>query len=466
MRRNRSNIIEMSDSYKISHWRQYPPGTTRVFSFLESRGGAFSHVTLFGLQYIIKQYLEGVVVTKEMIDEASEDFALHFGNATLFNEAGWRHILNVHGGRLPVRISAIPEGTPVPISNVMLTIENTDPAVPWLTSYLETLLCEVWYPTTVCTQSRVMRQVILEALEKSGDPAGVDFKLHDFGFRGSTSVESSGIGGAAHLVNFNGTDTMSALKVAREFYGERMAGFSIPAAEHSTITSWGREHEGDAYANMLRSFPTGPVAVVSDSYDIFHACRQLWGAELKVEVIERDGVLIVRPDSGDPPTVVLRVLDILGEAFGTTINSKGYRLLHPKVRVIQGDGIDLAMIQNILGAIIAAGWSADNIAFGSGGGLLQKVDRDTCKFAFKCSAIEINGAWHDVSKDPITDHGKKSKAGRLKLVRRGDSVATVTEEQSVEVNLLVPVFENGQLLVDQSFSDIRSRARAVAPILV
>lgn len=461
MRSAHTNILLLTDSYKVTHWRQYPAGTTRVFSFLESRGGQYPQVTLFGLQYIIKQYLEGEVVTAADIDEAREFFAAHFGDATLFNEAGWQHILRVHGGRLPVRISAVPEGMAVPTSNVMLTIENTDPAVPWLTNYLETVLCQVWYPTTVCTQSRAMRQVILEALERSGDPSLVDFKLHDFGFRGSSSVESAGIGGAAHLVNFHGTDTMAALITARNFYGTPMAGYSIPAAEHSTITSWGRDREAAAYANMLTAFPRGLVAVVSDSYDIFNACQKLWGEELRQQVLGRDGTLVIRPDSGDPPTIVVRVLDLLGQAFGSTTNDKGYRVLNPKVRVIQGDGIDFTMLGLVLEAVLAAGWSADNLAFGSGGGLLQKVNRDTCRFAFKCSAIEIDGVWSGVMKDPVTDHGKKSKSGRLKLVRSGATVATVTEEQSSEASLLTPVFENGRLLIDQSFADIRTRAAVV-----
>ncbi len=454
---NMNNLLLKTDSYKVSHWKQYPKGTTHVFSFFESRGGRFPTTTFFGLQYFLKRYLAGQVVTEANIEEAKEIFAKHLG-PELFNEDGWRHILRQHGGRLPVIIKAVPEGTTVPVSNVLMTIENTDPKVPWLTNYLETLLSEIWYPTTVCTQSRAMKAVIRKALEKTGDPNLIDFKLHDFGFRGSTSPESAGIGGTAHLVNFKGTDTMEALLFARNYYGEDMAGFSIPAAEHSTITSWGREHEADAYANMLEAFPKGLVAVVSDSYNIYEACREIWGKELWQKVMERDGTLIIRPDSGHPPTVVVEVLNILGEAFGFKENEKGFKVLHPNVRVIQGDGIDYIMLEEILNAMTKAGWSADNIAFGSGGGLLQKVDRDTQKFAFKCSAVCINGLWQDVMKDPVTDHGKKSKAGRLKLTERDGNLVTIREEEWPKQNLLVPVFANGELLLDQSFADIRTRA--------
>lgn len=456
------NLLELTDSYKVTHSRQYPSGTSRVHSFYESRGGQYPATTFFGLQYLLQEYLEGVVVTREHIEEAAALFAGHFGDATLFNRAGWEHILNRHGGRLPLQIKAVPEGTTVPTSNVLMTVVNTDPAVPWLTNYLETLLCQVWYPTTVATQSRAMRAILLRYLDLTGDPSQIDFKLHDFGFRGSTTVESAGIGGAAHLVNFKGTDTMAALRVAQRHYDEPMAGYSIPAAEHSTITSWGREHEADAYANMLKAFPTGLVAVVSDSYDVFHACSELWGKQLRAEVLARDGVLVVRPDSGDPPTTVVKVLELLGEAFGFSINSKGYRVLHPKVRVIQGDGIDIFMLERILKHLAECGWSADNIAFGSGGGLLQKIDRDTCKFAFKCSAIEIDGVWYDVMKDPVTDPGKRSKAGRLTLLLNDGVYQTVTLEVAGQLGLprqLVTVFEDGVVHNRQTFDQIRERAR-------
>lgn len=454
------NIVLLTDSYKVTHHRQYPPSTESVFSYFESRGGAFDETVFFGLQYYLKRYLAGPVVTPERIDQAEEIFQPHFfGNATLFHRAGWEHIVAAHGGRLPVRIRAVPEGSVVPVSNVLMTIENTDSACYWLTNYLETLLVQVWYGSTVATQSREMKRTILAALDETGDPELIGFKLHDFGFRGVSSVETAGVGGAAHLVNFEGTDTMAGLLVARNYYGAEMPGFSILAAEHSTQNSWGREHEVDAMRNMLTQFPSGFVAVVSDSYDIFAACSKLWGGELKDEVLARDGVLVIRPDSGDPPEVVCRVLELLGEAFGTETNAKGYRLLHPKVRVIQGDGIDRAMLGEILEATKAAGWSADNIAFGSG--LLQKLNRDTSKYAFKCSEVTVAGQRRDVFKQPVTDVGKQSKKGRLALVEREGALTTIRENelQPGEKNELVEVFCNGEVAAESKFDEVRRRAQ-------
>jgi len=459
------NLLLLTDSYKVTHWPQYPVGTTRVHSYFESRGGEFEEAVFFGLQYYLKRYLQEGIFQDDII-EAEEFFEAHFGTPKLFNRAGWQHILDAHGGRLPVSIRAVAEGTVVPRSNVLMTVENTDPLVPWLTNYLETLLVQVWYGTTVATQSREMKRLILHYLSATGDPGMIDFKLHDFGFRGVSSVESAGVGGAAHLVNFKGTDTMAALVVARDYYNEPMAGFSIPAAEHSTITSWGREREIDAFRNMISQFGSGApglYAVVSDSYDIYHACSALWGGQLKAEVLAAPNTLVVRPDSGTPHQVVIEVLERLGLAFGTTTNSKGFKVLN-KVRVIQGDGIDYLETNRILMNMLNFGWSADNIAFGMGGALLQKLNRDTMSFAFKCSAVEVGGEWRPVQKQPATDPLKNSKAGRLKLVQTSQGYETVPDKYWTGPDQLIEVFRDGEILADHSLADIR--VRAALPVAV
>lgn len=455
------NILLLTDSYKVSHHRQYPPGTESIYSYFESRGGVFPEIVFFGLQYYLKKYLEGPVVTRAKIDIADELFHAHLGNPNIFNREGWLHILDQHGGHLPVSIKAVPEGTVVPTRNVMMTIENTDPECYWLTNYLETLLVQVWYGCTVATQSRFMKKILLKYLRESGDPSGIDFKLHDFGFRGVSSVETAAVGGAAHLISFKGTDTFAGVITAREYYHEPMAGFSIPAAEHSTITSWGRDNEADAMENMLDQFPTGLVAVVSDSFDIYAACSNIWGDKLKKKILTRDGSLVIRPDSGHPPTVVVEVLELLGDAFDVTLNHQGYKVLPPQVRVIQGDGIDRDMLVKILDNMLAEGWSADNIAFGSGGGLLQKMNRDTSKYAFKCASAIVNGEERDVYKQPITDNGKRSKAGRMKLVRNNNSFETlINDHEDSRPDELKEVFRNGEILIESNFEEIRHRANA------
>lgn len=451
------NIILLTDSYKVTHWKQYPPGTEKVYSYFESRGGKFDQTVFFGLQYLLKKHLEGAVVTREMIDEAEAIVEKHLGSKGLFNREGWEYILEKHGGRLPISIKAVPEGTVVPTHNVLMTVENTDPKCYWLTNYIETLLVQAWYPITVATLSMNMKRLITKYADDTGDPKLVDFKLHDFGFRGVSSVESAAIGGAAHLVNFKGTDTMAGLLLLRRYYGAEMAGFSIPAAEHSTITSWGRDGEADAMANMLRQFPSGTVAVVSDSYNIFKACEDIWGDKLKDMVMGRDGTLVVRPDSGKPEEVVVKVLDILGKKFGATRNGKGYMVLPDKIRVIQGDGIDLESTERILAAMKSAGWSTDNIAFGMGGALLQRLDRDTQKFAFKASSVTVGSVERDVFKQPVTDPGKDSKSGRLKLVAGSDGSMSTVRAADAGADVLVEVFRNGKVLREYDLSEVRER---------
>ncbi len=455
---NQQNIMLLTDSYKISHYKQYPPNTTGVYSYFESRGGKFDEVTFFGLQYLLKNYLAGVVVTKEKIDEAEKLYGQHFGDSSLFYRTGWEHILNVHGGKLPVRIKAVPEGVSVPVHNALITVENTDPACFWLTNFLETLLVQVWYGSTVATQSRAIKKLILQYLHQTGDPELIAFKLHDFGFRGVSSVESASIGGAAHLVNFKGTDTVAALSFIQQHYNtNQVFGFSIPASEHSTITSWGRENEAKAYNNMLTQYSKGLVAIVSDSYDIYNACEKLYGEVLKDKILKRKGTLVVRPDSGEPKEVVLKVISILGEKLGYTTNAKGYKVLNPHIRVIQGDGVNYESITEILETLKTNGWSADNIGFGMGGALLQKLDRDTQKFAFKCICATINGQNRDVFKDPVTDPGKRSKKGRLKLIKEGAGYKTVTLSEPGE-DVLETVFENGELKTQYTFDEIIKNA--------
>ena len=450
-----SNIILLTDSYKVSHYKQYPAGTTQIYSYFESRGGQFENLTFFGLQYYLKEYLTGQVVTQAKIDQAEKLFSAHFGNEKLFNKSGWEYILNTHNGHLPVRIKAVPEGMVIPTHNVIMTVENTDPNCFWLTNFLETLLVQMWYPCTVATISREAKTLITKYLEQTGDPSTIDFKLHDFGFRGVSSVEGAGIGGAAHLVNFMGTDTVVALTFIQEYYNTGdMFGYSIPAAEHSTITSWGQAHEVDAYRNMLDQYPEGLVAVVSDSYDVYYACEKLWGEVLKEKILDRNGTLVVRPDSGVPKDVVLKCVEILGDKIGFSVNEKGYKVLNPHIRIIQGDGVNYESIGEILENLKIHGWSTDNVGFGMGGALLQKLDRDTQKFAFKCSCATVNGEDRDVFKDPITDHGKKSKKGRLKLVYENGKYQTKALHEAGK-DILQTVFENGVILREIDFLGVK-----------
>jgi len=420
------NIILATDSYKFSHWKQYPPGTEYVYSYFESRGcerKEWNEVAFFGLQYFLKRYLLGQVITQAKIDEAVTMCSEHFIGDGLFYKEGFQYILEKHGGKLPISI-------------------------------------KVWYPMTVCTNSRYQKLSIHKALAETGNedwgiPGGSCFKLHDFGFRGVSSVESAALGGAAHLVNFLGTDTVAALLCCRRYYhATKAAGHSIPASEF-----WGDE---------LKELIKGRIS--GDS----------WGR------------LVVRPDSGDPTETCVQIVTILCQQFQEDVitTKTGHKLLPPYIRVIQGDGVDYESVPKILGALKDAGFAADNMVFGSGGALLQKLNRDTFKCAFKCSEITVNGQAREVFKDPITDKGKASKKGRMTVQRAeetqgreedrykprqdengiaggegflhysadGKFVTVASGQGDPSKDLLVEVFRDGVLLKDWTLQEIRARA--------
>ncbi|WP_136657868.1 nicotinate phosphoribosyltransferase [Nitratireductor sp. XY-223] len=456
------NMILNTDSYKYSHFAQYPPETAAISAYIESRpGGRHDNVLFFGLQMFLKEYLTRRISTAD-IDEADELVTAH---GLPFNRDGWETLVSRHGGSLPLSIEALPEGSVVPAGTPLVQIRNTDPDFFWLPTFIETaLLRAVWYPSTVATVSYYVRQIITEALERSCDDYTdvLPFRLHDFGARGATSLEQAGLGGVAHLVSFMGTDTVSGIVYARKYYAEPMAGFSIPAAEHSTMTAWGEEREAEAYGNMIESFGGDGkmVAVVSDSYDLYRAVSEIWGKELRSKVEQMGGTLVVRPDSGDPAVVPIDTVDMLGAIFGYTTNAKGYKVLNPAVRVIQGDGVTPDTIKIILDRLMGRGWSAENIAFGMGAGLLQKVNRDTLRFAMKANArLDTAGNWTGIHKDPKTDPGKASKRYRQAVVMQdGAPVAVPLKELGARENLMQPVWEDGTLLKDWTLAEIRQRA--------
>ncbi len=457
-----ANPILDSDSYKYSHPRQYPEDATHASAYVEPRKAwdGIEEIVFFGLQAELLK-LQGSVVTAAHLEEAEPFLKAH---GLDLHVRGWRHIVEAHGGRLPIRIEALPEGTLSAPGVPQMRVENTDPACPWLPAFLETrLLRSVWYPSTVASLSRhVVGEIRKRMLLTDGTDEGVEFKLHDFGARGASSHESAGLGGAAHLISARGTDTVSGLILARNVYGAEMAGFSIPATEHSTVTSFGREGELAFMDRLLDLFPTGILACVSDSYDLMRAVREYWGEALREKVLARDGVLVVRPDSGDPLKIVPEVIEALMEKFGFSETPTGYRLLNPKVRVIQGDGVNRFSIVEIMEEMMRRRLAIGNIAFGMGGGLLQSVNRDDFSYSMKLSAIRRSGEWRDVFKDPITASAgsKTSKRGRQGAVwEEGRLLARRKEEIAKGRDALEPVFENGEILRHWSFEEIRARAK-------
>jgi nicotinamide phosphoribosyltransferase len=453
-----SNIILNADEYKTCHRVQYPKNITAISAYIEARGGNFERCLFFGLQIFLKRYLTQKI-TKLSIEEA-HDFFSHYGIP--FARSEWEYILEKYDGYLPIEIEAIPEGTLLPIRNVLVQVVNTDPRCFWLTTYIETaLLRAVWYPTTVATLSWHCKQVIKKYLESTSDILNeLEHMLRDFGARGASSEETAGIGAAAHLVNFSSSSTLSGIITVRDFYKEKIARMFIPSSEHSTIISWGREHEKDAYEHILDAFSSNQfISIVCDSYNIWHGLDTIWGKLLKSRVQEFNGRILLRLDSGDPIKTVITALKKLSVNFGFSFNKKGYKVLPNYLRLIQGDGVSLPIIEKVLHKMKEEGFSAENIIFGMGGNLLQNINRDTLNFAMKVSAVKINEMWNEVCKTPISSKLKHSKKGRLALVKEGNSYVTIKKEElNGRQNLLIPVFRNGQILREYSFSEVRQNS--------
>lgn len=457
------NLLLLTDSYKIGgHWNMLPKDAEIVHGYFEARMGAkWAETVVFGPQGIIKKYLTGQVVTQEKIEEAAEYCRAHFGNDTAFNRAGWEHILKEWGGKLPLIIRNVREGTVVPVSNVLMTVTNLGGVkTNFVVGYLETLLSHVWYGTTVATQSREAKKIVKHYLDLTSDGGLLDFFIHDFACRSVTCMEQAGYGGAAHLINFLGTDTLPAMKYAKMLYGASLDGlaYSVPATEHQIMTADGADGEAAIVGRLLDLYPTGILSMVGDSFNIYEFARTICGELYREKILNRDGTVVIRPDSGDPVEVMLKLVNILWEKFGGTINSKGFRVVNPKVRLLWGDGINLIGVKAVFESFMTNGWAAENIAcFGIGSNLLQKVNRDDLRCAFKCSAMFRDGAWQDVFKSPV-EGGKESKKGRLKLIKDSDGYKTVRFEDEGE-DLLVETFNHGELKNEITFPEVRENAK-------
>lgn len=457
------NIMLATDSYKATHWNMLPSKLKYAESYAEARGGEYTFTTFFGMQYYIQSFLVGVQVTEEKIQEAVEFYNQHFGVDNVFNEAGWRYILEKYDGKLPLKIESVKEGSVVPVKNILYKMSSTDENCVWLVNWVETLMMKLWYPITIATNSMLTRSILEYHAEQTGDNTNVDFLMHDFGYRGVASEEQAWLGGAAHLLTFRGSDTIAGIRMLQKYYNAPMCGFSVPASEHMVMTLEGRDNEVETYRRIIKAHGKGtkyesiPLSLVSDTYDIFGVTKFIHSdVDIRNMILDRPGPFVLRPDSGDAYQVLKECLEILSETFGYTTNEKGFKTIN-KIRLLQGDGINNSVIHMLLGRLAEDKWSIDNFIFGSGGALLQKFDRDTIKFAIKCSYAIVGDREVDVYKDPITDSGKTSKKGKLRLMRTESGYVTRNHyeaDNETDVSALQTVFFNGVLQNQTTYTEI------------
>ncbi len=463
-----------ADTYKATHWTFEHPNFENSYGYIEARrGGEFSYVQFLGLQYALRFYMMQHV-TMEMVNEAEAELTAH---GIPFNRSAWERVVNYHNGLIPVRIKALPEGVIVKQGTVLVTVESTDPELPGMAAYVETMLLRaVHYPTTIATRSLRWWKLLDHYYRETGD-APADFALVDFGARGAHSTEAAALGGMAHLVNFQVTDNLMGIRFAKNVYPwDGMPGFSIPATEHSVTTSWGKDNEKAFFERILEVHGDNPglggegrypVSVVIDTYDQDNAIRTWLTPESEGGLLDKlkasNMRVVLRPDSGDPIINVIHCLDLIGSLVGFEVNEKGYRVLPDFVRLIQGDGINEDSLRRIAARAAYHKWSLDNLVFGSGGGLLvHEAERDTHRFAMKTSEVVIGGTTAAVQKTVKTDPTKASKAGRFAVVYGNYSVNLQTiQEQDIdpgEEDWLMTVYEDGELFNQQSWEQVRARS--------
>ncbi len=430
-----NNTYLQTDVYKMGHMEQYCDGVDFVSSYLQARSSKmFDRTVFFGLQYYLKRYLSQRL-THEMADEF-----LAVRKAILGSNSA-EVVKKIHDlsdlGYWPLEIRAVPEGSVVPVQNVLMTIRNTHPDFHWCVGFVESLLLKVWYPTTVASHSYAYRQLLTSYWRKtvSDVTTAVDHYVHDFGYRGDASEEGAGISGVAHLLSFLGSDNVPAFGFAKKWYGAdetvEPIMLSVLASEHSVMCSFGRENELAAFQKMLRLYPDGFVSIVSDTFNVYVVLTD-FAQQLKPTIVARVGKTVFRPDSGEPEHIIcgdpgaaadsregLGAVKLLDQGFGHTVNGTGFRELDSHVGLIYGDGMYLERYARTLERLMRDRYAASNLVIGVGG-ILRHHTRDTFGFAIKATVVGSGGVYTEIEKDPVTDHKKKSHKGFLLLERNAD----------------------------------------------
>lgn len=480
----KTNPFLLTDYYKVGHVFQYPSKTTLVYSNLTPRNSRLDKVdemVFFGLQYFIKEYL--VQYFNESFFDQPKDKILADYKRRIVTSLGrhlptYDHIENLHNlGYLPVEIKALPEGSKVSMKVPCLTIVNTLPEFYWLTNFLETILSAIiWQPCTSATIAFEYRKLLNKYADITGMPAEfVQWQGHDFSFRGMSSLESAMLSGMGHLLSFTGTDTIPAIDALENYYNadadKELIGGSVAATEHSVMCSGSKDGELETFKRLITEvYPTGIVSIVSDTWDLWKVCTE-YLTELKEIVLERNGKVVIRPDSGDPVKIICGdpngkteterkgVVELLWEVFGGTITSKGYKLLDDHIGAIYGDSINLERAAAICEGLQQKGF-ASQVVFGIGSYTYQYNTRDTFGLAMKATYVEVNGEGREIFKNPVTDDGTKRSATGLLQVKKENGKYILHDKVSWEEEQkseLKTVFKDGELIKEYSLEEIRAK---------
>lgn len=486
------NPLLLTDGYKTSHNKQYPEGTTLVYSNFTPRSNKYApkgcnEVVVFGTQMVMMQLHEMFQKDffskpkDEVCSEMKQELSMYLGA-----DYDVSHFEALHDlGYLPINVKSLTEGSKAPIKVPVLTIYNTHPDFYWVTNYLETILSNLlWKPMTSATIAHQYRKVLTEWMLKTdkSNHQFIDWQGHDFSMRGMDSVEAVISSGLGHLTSFWGTDSLPTIYGARKYYGAE--GFfcaSVPATEHSVMCAGGKEDEVETFRRLLNTYPSGILSVVSDTWDLWKVCTEHI-VTLKEEILSRDGKLVIRPDSGDPVHILCGysgvhgdeyvdpttpegkgVIELLWDAFGGTVNEQGYKVLDSHIGAIYGDSITIDRANEICRRLEAKGFASTNVVLGIGSFTYQYNTRDTFGFAMKATYVEVNGEGREIFKDPITDDGtKKSATGLLCVEELADGKVGLYDKVSwstEDTGLLQTIYKNGDFFNTTSLSEIRERLK-------
>jgi nicotinamide phosphoribosyltransferase len=501
------NPLFLTDGYKTGHHQQYPKGTTLVYSNFTPRSNKYApkgcdQLVSFGQQMVIKQIHEAFdkdffsKPKDEVCGEMKRELSMY-----LNTDYDVSHFEALHDlGYLPINVKVLEEGTLVPMRTPVLTIYNTHPDFYWITNYLETVISNLlWKPMTSATIAHAYRKLFTSWQEKTDAEKGwfVDWQAHDFSMRGLDSIDATISSGLGHLTSFSGSDSLPAIFGARKFYNEE--GFvsgSVNATEHSVMCAGSKEDEVGTFRNLMETYPTGILSIVSDTWDLWKVCTEHI-VTLKEEILARDGKVVIRPDSGDPVDIICGVgsnpdnrfksfsdfkkvypeddkttwtepqwkgvIELLWDVFGGTINEQGYKVLDSHIGAIYGDSITLDRAEQIFQRLEAKGFASTNIVLGVGSFTYQFNTRDTFGFAMKATYVEVDGVGREIFKDPITDDGvKKSAKGLLRVAKNEDGEITLFDQVNwydESKGMLKTIYSNGQFENQTTLIEIRERLK-------
>lgn len=464
------NPLLSTDVYKMGHMTQYKPGTKKIVSYLTARDNRkISKVSWFGNQYYLQEYLSRPI-NKYHVDEFMDTREELLGSKS--NEV-YEKLMQLQAlGYIPLRIKSLKEGSVVSTRNALATYTNTVDGFHWVVGFFESLLLKVWYPSTVTAYSRKLKGLVTKYANETCDNLNhVPYATHDFGYRGVSSEESAAIGGAAHTVVSMGSDTVLALPFMKKYYDARKGSVavSVHATEHSVVESFGPDHELDYIINMIAKHPTGIISLVADTYNLWRFITKYLPI-VRDLILARDGIFVVRPDSGNQKDIICGNQSLATEAerkgaircmmdiFGYSVNSKGYMVSNPKVGLIYGDGFYWDRYVDVLETMKQQKLASSNLVVGIGGLLLQNQSRDTQGFTIKAIYSEDeDGTHNELFKDPITDPGKKSLMGLLRVEKVGNEFHTYdhqTKEQEAQGELIT-TFENSKIVRRFTLDQVR-----------